>query len=104
MTPRLILALLLTSFCTTLSAAQRPNVLFIAIDDLRSDLGALGVAHARTPQLEPRWGNPAPWLLRARADDGVDAGFLCGVRLGERVPIVGPSQLALPSATGHAQP
>jgi iduronate 2-sulfatase len=30
----------------------RPNVLFIAIDDLRNDLGALGAAHARTPQLD----------------------------------------------------
>lgn len=30
----------------------RPNVLFIAVDDLRSDLGALGVMHAKTPQLD----------------------------------------------------
>lgn len=29
-----------------------PNILFIAIDDLRNDLGALGVAHARTPHLD----------------------------------------------------
>lgn len=33
-------------------ADSHPNVLFIAIDDLRNDLGALGVAHARTPQLD----------------------------------------------------
>jgi len=33
-------------------ASERPNVLFIAIDDLRNDLGALGVAHARTPHLD----------------------------------------------------
>jgi iduronate 2-sulfatase len=33
-------------------AADRPNVLFIAIDDLRCDLGALGVPHAKTPQLD----------------------------------------------------
>jgi N-sulfoglucosamine sulfohydrolase len=33
-------------------ATARPNVLFIAIDDLRSDLGCLGVAHARTPNLD----------------------------------------------------
>ena len=31
---------------------SRPNVLFIAIDDLRTDLGVLGVAHAKTPQLD----------------------------------------------------
>jgi len=38
----------------TINGAQssRPNVLFIAIDDLRNDLGALGVPHARTPQLD----------------------------------------------------
>lgn len=30
----------------------RPNVLFLAIDDLRNDLGVLGVAHARTPHLD----------------------------------------------------
>jgi len=35
-----------------LAAADRPNVLFIAIDDLRNDLGALGVTTAQTPQLD----------------------------------------------------
>ena len=34
------------------AAPVRPNVLFLAIDDLRNDLGALGVAHARTPRLD----------------------------------------------------
>lgn len=33
-------------------ASGRPNVLFIAIDDWRNELGALGVAHAKTPQLD----------------------------------------------------
>lgn len=32
--------------------AAKPNVLFVAIDDLRPDLGAYGVAHARTPSLD----------------------------------------------------
>lgn len=32
--------------------SRRPNVLFIAIDDLRNELGALGAAHARTPALD----------------------------------------------------
>lgn len=32
--------------------AERPNVLFIAIDDLRTDLGAYGATHAKTPQLD----------------------------------------------------
>jgi iduronate 2-sulfatase len=33
-------------------AATRPNVLFIAIDDLRNELGAFGVAHAISPELD----------------------------------------------------
>jgi iduronate 2-sulfatase len=33
-------------------AVERPNVLFIAIDDLRADLGALGARSAQSPQLE----------------------------------------------------
>ena len=33
-------------------AETRPNVLFIAIDDLRNDVGALGALHAKTPQLD----------------------------------------------------
>lgn len=32
--------------------SPRPNVLLISIDDLRSDLGAMGVEHAKTPQLD----------------------------------------------------
>jgi iduronate 2-sulfatase len=42
-------------FAAALTAAtgQRPpNVLFIAIDDLRNDLGSLGVVHAKTPHLD----------------------------------------------------
>ena len=35
-----------------LPAAERPNVLFIAIDDLRNDVGAYGAAHAKTPHLD----------------------------------------------------
>lgn len=42
---------LLAAACSG-SAAERPNVLFISIDDLRNDLGALGAAHAKTPQLD----------------------------------------------------
>ncbi|MFW5693178.1 MAG: sulfatase, partial [Thermoguttaceae bacterium] len=36
----------------TAVAAERPNVLFIAIDDLRNHLGCLGVEHAKTPNLD----------------------------------------------------
>ena len=38
--------------CVVVVGETRPNVLFIAIDDLRNDLGVLGVEHARTPQLD----------------------------------------------------
>lgn len=32
--------------------AERPNVLFIAVDDLRDDIGAMGAASAKTPSLD----------------------------------------------------
>lgn len=44
--------LLFLALATAAAAAPRPNVLFLAIDDWRNDLGALGVAHAKTPQLD----------------------------------------------------
>jgi iduronate 2-sulfatase len=47
-----LLALLLAAGGAANGAAPRPNVLFIAIDDLRNDLGALGAVHAKTPQLD----------------------------------------------------
>ncbi len=34
------------------AAVERPHVLFIAIDDLRNDVAALGCEHARTPALD----------------------------------------------------
>lgn len=34
------------------AAPERPNVLFISIDDLRNEIGALGVAHAKTPAMD----------------------------------------------------
>lgn len=48
---RFLTHLLLAAACLMAQAAQ-PNVLFIAVDDLRNDLGAYGVAHAKTPQLD----------------------------------------------------
>jgi iduronate 2-sulfatase len=48
----LVLAVLLSGLRPVSGAESRPNVLFIAIDDLRSDLGVLGVKHARTPNLD----------------------------------------------------
>jgi iduronate 2-sulfatase len=37
---------------TSRADGSKPNILFIAIDDLRCDVGALGVSHAKTPQLD----------------------------------------------------
>jgi len=50
-----ILAAFLFGVSAASSAAEntrRPNVLFIAIDDLRNDLGIFGAAHAKTPHLD----------------------------------------------------
>ncbi len=43
--------LVLLAFATSLPAAM-PNVLFIAVDDLRPDLGCYGAAHMKTPCLD----------------------------------------------------
>jgi iduronate 2-sulfatase len=43
---------LLATLAVPLRADPPPNVLFLAIDDLRNDLGALGAAHAKTPSLD----------------------------------------------------
>ncbi len=48
-----LLLVLIVACQTTLGfTKERPNVLFIAIDDLRTDLGGLGVAYAKSPQLD----------------------------------------------------
>ena len=47
-----LLVWLVPSMLLATDPLPRPNVLFIAVDDLRSDLGALGVLHAKTPQLD----------------------------------------------------
>lgn len=52
MLARLILAFITLVCAASAAPAARPNVLFVAIDDLRPDLGAYGVAHARTPSLD----------------------------------------------------
>ncbi len=47
------LALALAALLAAAAQADpRPNVLFIAIDDLRNDLGVFGVPHAKTPQID----------------------------------------------------
>jgi iduronate 2-sulfatase len=49
---RFILLASILLACVSTADAARPNVLFIAIDDLRDDLGCFGVKHAKTPQLD----------------------------------------------------
>ena len=44
--------LLLFLFVGTLFAAERPNILFIAVDDLVPTLGAYGDPYAQTPQID----------------------------------------------------
>lgn len=50
--PLFLLAASVAVWSAAAAAPGRPNVLFIAIDDLRNDLGVYGVAHARTPALD----------------------------------------------------
>ena len=40
----------------------RPNVLFVAVDDLRNDLGVFGVSHAKTPRLDAFAAGARPFL------------------------------------------
>ena len=51
-----LLVLLLLSLAAVSRAERqppaRPNVLFIAVDDLRPDIGCYGVKHAKTPNID----------------------------------------------------
>lgn len=46
------IATLVFLFLSPARATTRPNILFVAIDDLRNDLGIFGVPHVKTPQLD----------------------------------------------------
>ena len=50
---RLLTALLLLASINSVSAADRPNVLFIAVDDLRPELGCYGKRHIHSPNIDP---------------------------------------------------
>jgi len=49
---RSILALITAAFCHAAPAAEKPNILFIAIDDLRPELGCYGSTLAITPHID----------------------------------------------------
>lgn len=64
MLPRTTLLLFALVGCVAAAESRRPpNVLFLAIDDLRPDLGAYGVAHAKTPHLD-RFAGTARFFTR----------------------------------------
>lgn len=57
----LILSLILLA---TAAAGQRPNILFIAIDDLRPELGCYAAAQVKTPQIDKLTGDVLAELER----------------------------------------
>ncbi len=44
--------ILLFAFICGSEAQEKPNILFIAIDDLRPELGCYGAAQVKTPHLD----------------------------------------------------
>lgn len=47
-----LLGLLTISLFAAAPATKRPNILFIAVDDLRPELGAYGAAHIKSPNID----------------------------------------------------
>jgi len=47
-----LLGLLTISLFAAAPATKRPNILFIAVDDLRPELGAYGAAHVKSPNID----------------------------------------------------
>ena len=77
---RLLTLLAFTSLCIQVSAAEKPNVLFIAVDDLNDWAGYFGNSQAITPNMD------------SLADDGVwFSKAYC------QYPVCGPSRASLMS-------
>ena len=47
-----LLGLLTISVFAAAPATKRPNILFIAVDDLRPELGAYGAAYVKSPNID----------------------------------------------------
>ena len=48
----LLILIVLASAGVTLAESSRPNVLFIAVDDLRPELGCYGAEHIHSPNID----------------------------------------------------
>ena len=67
---RLLLALITVCFGTVADAQDRPNVLFIAVDDLRTELGCYGASHIKSPNID-RLAKTGTTFLRAYCQQAV---------------------------------
>ena len=66
----LALACILFPLSNISTAAERPNVLFIAVDDLRPELGCYGASHIQSPNID-RLANSGTVFLRAYCQQAV---------------------------------
>ncbi|HTN04694.1 MAG TPA: sulfatase, partial [Planctomycetaceae bacterium] len=90
---RLFPALLLVASLTPiLSAADRPNILWISAEDLSPDLGCYGDAYARTPHLD-RFATESVRYTRCFTHAGVCAPSRSGLITGMYPPSIGTQHM-----------
>ncbi|WLD15184.1 sulfatase-like hydrolase/transferase [Planctellipticum variicoloris] len=90
---RLFPALLLVASLTpALSAADRPNILWISAEDLSPDLGCYGDAYARTPHLD-RFATESVRYTRCFTHAGVCAPSRSGLITGMYPPSIGTQHM-----------